>query len=127
MPALVAFLRSIEAGHEIRLVVVERVHSTPKKKGAASFASGHSYGEVLGVVKALGLRLELPTPAAWKKGVLIGTARDGQAAISYAANRFPGNWLLATAASTRSHGGIAAALCLAEWGRRLVLTAGPGS
>ncbi len=60
------------------------------------------------------------TPQAWKKAVLAGTARDKAAAIAFATRRFPGVPLLATPRSRTPHDGVADAVCLAEYARRLV-------
>jgi crossover junction endodeoxyribonuclease RuvC len=121
VPGLVGLIRSIQADHDIRLVVVERVHSRPGQGLASTFSFGQSTGEVLGIVKALGLPLERPLPQAWKKEVLSGTAKDKAAAIAYAAARFPTTSLLATARSRVPHEGLADAVCLAEHGRRLIM------
>jgi crossover junction endodeoxyribonuclease RuvC len=124
VPGLVGLVRAIEVAHAIKLVVVESVHSMPKQGVASSFNFGRNFGEVLGAVKALGLPVEMPLPQAWKKVVLAGTAGDKLAAVQYATRRFPSASLLATPRSRKPHDGIADGLCLAEWGRRLLLGAG---
>ena len=103
------------------LVAVEDVHSHPKQGVASTFAFGRAFGEVLGVVGALELPLELVTPQRWKKSILEGTAKDKHAAIRYASKRFPSASLLASPRSRVNHDGMADALCLAEFGRRLIV------
>jgi len=89
---------------------------------ASTFTFGRGFGGVLGAIKALGL----PMPQAWQKAILAGTPGDKPAAIQYATSRFPSASLLATARSRTPSDGIADALCLAEWGRRVVVGATPG-
>ena len=50
---------------------------------------------------------------------LAGTRQDKAAAIAYCARRYPAASLLATPRSRTPHTGLADALCLAEWGRRI--------
>lgn len=119
VPALVAFILGLEDdGGEIRLVVIERVHSMPAQGVASTFSFGLATGEVRGVVKTLGYALEQPLPQAWKKVVLAGTDGDKLAAIQYVRRRFPDVSLLASPRCTKPHDGMADAICLAEWGRR---------
>ena len=86
----------------------------------AELKKSHGFGEIVGAVRALGLPLERPLPQAWKRVVLAGTDRGKAAAIAYARRRFPAAELLPTPRSRRPSDGIADALCLAEFGRRLV-------
>ena len=50
--------------------VVESVHSMPKQGVASTFKFGKGYGEILGILTALGVEIHEPTPQAWKKLML---------------------------------------------------------
>jgi crossover junction endodeoxyribonuclease RuvC len=126
VPGLVALVRSVQAGHAVALAVVERVHAMPRQGLASTFAFGRGFGEVLGALKALGLPLELPTPQAWRRVVLAGTPGGKLASIQYARRRFPQVPLLATPRSRTPHDGMAEALLMCEYGRRLLVGGGAG-
>lgn len=103
----------------VRLAVVERVASRPGQGVAGVFSFGRTVGRIEGVLAALGIPVEQPTPQRWKAEVLAGTAKDKAAAIAYAARRFPGINLVPEGKRV-AHDGIAEALALAEFGRRLL-------
>ncbi len=59
------------------VAAVERVHSMPRQGVASTFKFGQAYGTVLGVLGALGIPVEHPTPQTWKKHHgLIGEEKD---------------------------------------------------
>jgi crossover junction endodeoxyribonuclease RuvC len=120
VPALVALVRGLGAGHEVRLAVVERVGPMPGQGLVSTFTFGRRFAEVLGALKALGLPLELPLPQAWKRVVLAGTDRGKAAAVADVGRRFPAANLLATPRSKKPSDGIAEAVSLAEFGRRML-------
>jgi len=104
------------------VAAVEKVHSMPAQGVASSFKFGVNYGIILGVLASLrpSPRVELVTPQAWKKLILAGMNRDDQkqAAIDYCARAFPGVDLVQKGCR-KPHDGIADALCLAEYARRV--------
>lgn len=123
-----SFLLSFE---DLQVVVVEQV-SAMRKKGVrqgtvSSFKFGANYGGLLGVVAALAacspslgdLLLVRPLPQKWKSDVLEGTKKDKDASVAYVRRSWPKANLLATSRSRVLHDGMADALCLAEYGRRL--------
>lgn len=64
-------------GQTVDLVAVEAVHSMPRQGVSSTFTFGAAVGVVIGVVGTLGIRLEQPTPAVWKRHVgLIGADKD---------------------------------------------------
>lgn len=112
--ALATWIRTLCEDHDVRLVVVERVHSMPAQGVSSSFRFGMAYGTVLGVLQTLGVPLELPSPQSWKKVVLRDTVMDKDAAIAYARRRFPRVSLLAGDRCRVAHSGLAESLCLGE-------------
>lgn len=102
------------------LVIIEKVHSMPKQGVASTFKFGMGYGLVIGICDALSLPYRLVTPQTWKKAVLSGTAKDKDAAINFVRRAYPGVDL-APGRLRVPHDGIADAVCLAEYGRQLML------
>ena len=111
--AIVDFLNGVD------LVVIEKVASMPKQGVKSMFTFGKGYGILHGICLGGAIPFELVTPQAWKKIVLANTPKDKSAAIAYCARRFPHVSLLATERSKKPHDGMADALCLMEYGRRV--------
>lgn len=105
----------------IGLVVVEQVHSMPKQGVATTFKFGVNYGRLLGVLETLDLPVQLVTPQRWKKSVLDGLGREKSDAIRWVQGRFPGVSLLPTERCKKPSDGMAEAVCLAEFARRIWL------
>ena len=103
------------------LVIVEKVHSMPGQGVASMFKFGQGYGAILGISAALGIPCELVTPQAWKKTVLAGSAKDKDAAIEYCRRAFPQVSLLPGPRCRKPHDGLADALCLLEYARRVIV------
>lgn len=72
---------------DIQLAVVEQVSSMPGQGVASVFSLGHSLGSITGVISALGIPLQLVTPASWKKA--CGISRDKDVARGQAVRVFP--------------------------------------
>ncbi len=136
------FIRSCrgdEGGNleSIGLFVIECVGNMPKhrgeggesmKQGATSmFNFGDGFGKIRSIVDLFDLRVEYPLPQKWQKMVLPAKGRTGNtkaAAISFVQRRYPEVSLLASPRCRTPHNGIADAVCLAEYGRRLMGPAG---
>jgi crossover junction endodeoxyribonuclease RuvC len=107
--------------HPVDLAAIEQVGPMPKQGVVSTFRFGEGYGLWLGMLSALRIPFVTAAPQAWKAAVLAGTARDKAAAVAFAQRRFPGVSLLATPRCRAPHDGLADALCLAEYARRLLL------
>jgi hypothetical protein len=88
--------------------MVERVSSMPGQGIASSFQFGVGYGSILSVLQALHIRIELVTPAVWKRS--YGLSKDKHASLHKARLLFP----TAELHLTRHHG-RAEALLLAHY------------
>jgi Holliday junction resolvasome RuvABC endonuclease subunit len=118
---LIGLIDGVRKTHPIRLATIEKVHAMPKQGVTSVFTFGKAYGEILGVLKTLGVPVELVTPQRWQKEILHGTAgKSKEDSIAFARRRFPHTSLKATARSTKDHDGISDALAIAEWGRRQI-------
>jgi len=98
------------------LVVIEQAQSMPKQGLVSTFRFGMHFGVLIGIVETLGLPFRLVRPQVWKQQVLIGTARDKDAAIQHVRRAYPTIDLLPKGKRV-PHDGIADAVCIAEWGR----------
>ena len=105
----------------IDLAVIEAVGPRPGQGVASMFSFGRGLGLIEGLLGGLRIPYQLVLPQAWKRSVLAGTARDKAAAIAFAGRLFPSVPLRATPRCRVPHDGIADALCLAEYARRLLL------
>jgi hypothetical protein len=127
---LLEFVAHHRQRDSIALVVLERASPRPTDGRIQSFATGCNYGEVRGVIKALGLPLEVCAPQTWQKVVFLGTAKRSMSngrptgpkpSIAYAKRRWPSTSLFRTPACSNEHDGLSDSLCLAEYGRRLLV------
>lgn len=103
----------------IDFVVIEDVHAHPKQGTVSMFNFGVGYGLWKGLLSGLQIPYQVVAPQEWQREVLRGTARDKQAAIEFCHRRFPRVSLLATERSRVPDDGLADALCIAEYGRRI--------
>ena len=106
--------------YPIDLAVIEAVGPMPKQGVTSTFRFGVGYGLWLGLLAALKIPHVAVTPQLWKKVVLAGTAKDKAAAVQFASRRFPHVSLLPSSRSKVPHDGLADALALAEYARRLL-------
>ena len=112
MPSLAALL----SAHQPSFVVLERVHSMPAQGIASAFSFGRTVGRIEGICAAYSV--ELVTPQEWKRVILNGTDRSKEAAVAFCRRRWP-DVSLTPNGCTKPHHGLAEALCICEFGRRL--------
>jgi crossover junction endodeoxyribonuclease RuvC len=110
--------------HPVDLAIIEAVSAAPmagRVQGTTSmFGFGRGVGLWEGALAALSIRHLSVTPQVWKKMILAGTAKDKPAAIAFARGFFLGVSLLPTPRCRVPHDGLSDALCLAEYGRRIL-------
>lgn len=92
---------------------VEQVTAMPGQGVSSMFAFGESYGIVKGVLAALGIRINLVTPAKWKKSMELNAGKDGSRAK--AVQMWPKS---AELFKRVKDDGRAEAALIAEYGRR---------
>lgn len=97
------------------MAVLERVHSMPKQGVASTFKFGMSFGEIRGVICALGIPLYLVTPQKWKKYFQLSS--DKEQARAKAIQLFPLN---ADRLNRKKHHGRAEAALLAKYGAEVL-------
>jgi hypothetical protein len=95
-------------GGRTACAVIERVSSMPAQGIASAFQFGVGFGSILSVVQALHIRIELVTPAVWKRS--YGLSKDKHASLHKARLLFPTAEL-----HLAKHDGRAEALLLAHY------------
>lgn len=117
-----AALRHIAAAWPGAVVVLELAQAMPKQGVVSMFEYGRGFGQIEGAIAANGLACHLVRPAVWKKIILSGEAdkRDKGVSIRVCERVFPAASLV-PAGCRKPHDGMAEALLLAEYGRRLNL------
>lgn len=98
---------------------IESVHSMPEQGVSSSFKFGFVTGVMHGVFRANFIPLYLVTPQAWKKEILAGTDKSKQACIDWCVRAYPNVKLFKTERSRTYNDGMADALAIAEYGRRM--------
>lgn len=100
--------------------IIEQVQVMGKSFGAkAALSYGQHYGEIIGILTALGVKVVEVRPANWKKA--MGLTKEKDDSIALCERLFPEVNLLPTPRCTKPSDGMAEALLLAEFGRRMNL------
>jgi len=100
------------------LIVLEKCSAMPGQGVCSMFKFGGACEGVVATALALGHSVVEVTPQKWKAEILSGTKRDKEAAIEYCRLRWPGLSLIPKGCR-KPRDGMADALCLAEYGRRI--------
>lgn len=117
-PSIVRLLDTLSVAHHLRLVAVEHVGAMPGQGVSSMFTFGAGWGLVRGILVARGLSTQLVRPPLWKRVILAGLPHDKDGALQYCASRWP-EVSLVPPRCRMPHDGLADALCLAEYARRL--------
>lgn len=98
--------------------VVERVSAMPGQGVVSMFHFGVEYGHVLGMLDALQIPYQTVPPRTWKKAFSL--TGDKEKSIETAKRLFPGVNLKRTERCKKEHDGMAEALLMAEYARRIL-------
>ncbi len=98
-------------------VCIEKVGAMPKQGVTSTFNFGKAAGFVEGVVRANYIPYQLVPPREWKKE--FGLNSDKAKSVEVCKRLFPTVNLKRTERCRKDHDGIAEALLMAEYGRRL--------
>ena len=109
-------LRKEWLAFEPDVAYLEEPFAGPMMSKVSAMTFGRSVGRLEGVLAGLKIPYETVRPQTWKAVVLKGTAKDKEAAITYATRRFPSVSLIRGNRSRKAHDGIADALCILTWG-----------
>ena len=97
--------------------VVEHVNAMPGQGVTSCFSFGQNFGFILGLLRAFVIPFELVRPQKWKKE--FSCTSDKNTSIEVAQRLFPDVDLRRTPKCSKPHDGIAEALLMAEYARRL--------
>ena len=97
--------------------VVEHVGAMPGQGVTSCFSFGRGFGFILGLLTANCIPYELVRPQKWKKE--FGCTSDKNTSIEVARRLCPGVDLRRTPKCTKPHDGVAEALLMAEYAKRL--------
>jgi crossover junction endodeoxyribonuclease RuvC len=105
------------------IAVVEWAQAMPGNGSVSMFNYGVTFGGVIAILAALRIRVELVRPQAWKKLIIPGAYgkekfEQKAAAVAYCRRAFPDTSLTPPGCRVPNDG-MADALCIAEYGRRL--------
>lgn len=104
------------AGHACH-AVVEDVHAMPRQGVTSMFSFGQNKGWILGVLDAFSIPRTLVSPQRWKR--YYGLDNDKNKSIVLAHEMFPGVNLLRSPRCKKESDGIAEALLMADYCKRL--------
>ena len=104
-------------GADNAFCVVEKVGAMPKQGVTSTFNFGKSFGYILGVLEANGIPYQLISPQRWKKHFSLNN--DKNKSIQTAKRLFPSVSLLPTDRCRVESDGMAEALLMAEFARRM--------
>lgn len=113
-------LRGLDARRAIgcsMFAIVEHVGPMPKQGVTSTFKFGQNFGWIQGMLYAMNIPFELVRPQKWKK--MFSCTSDKNTSISVAQRLFPNVPLFATPRCRKPHDGMAEALLMAEYGRRI--------
>ena len=111
------YLRKYDLDH----VFIEKVGAMPGQGVTSMFNFGCGYGILRGICVGLALSYTLITPQAWKKVICAGMPKSKEASIIIAKRIWPKINLLPTPRSRKNSDGMADAVCIAEYGRRMLM------
>ena len=102
-------------------VFIEKVGGITGQSASAAFNFGAGWGFIKGVVATLRISFTLVSPQTWKKIMLKDMPKDKGSSVLVAKRLRPEVSLLPTPRSKKDSDGFADALCIAEYGRRILL------
>ena len=95
------------------VAILELVHAMPGQGVTSMFTFGTNFGQWQGILAANGMSFQLVTPQRWMKEVLDSHKKGEKIHLAFARRHWPDAPL-----GRKKDEGIAAALCIAEYGRR---------
>lgn len=111
------YMADIESAYQVEFAVVEKVGAMPQNGSVSMFSFGKAAGFIEGVLLALCIPYQLVPPQKWKKAFSLGS--DKAKSIEVCERLFPNVDLHRTERCTTKHDGMAEALLMAEYARRI--------
>ena len=117
--AMVTLLEACRDTGTIVMLGIERVHSMPQQGVASTFSLGFGSGAWCGIIAALRIPSTRIEPQVWKKALGIPSGSDKRASVVRALQLFPRVNLMRSDRARVESDGMADALLLAEYVRRI--------
>lgn len=103
----------------IEHIFIEKVHSMPGQGVVSTFTFGTGWGILRGLCAGLHLPYTLVAPTTWKRSMCRDVPKGKGASVLIAKRLWPNINLKPTPRSKKDNNGLADAICIAEYGRRL--------
>lgn len=118
LSAIVELLKKQEPTHAF----IEKAQAMPGQGVSSMFSIGKGYGCMIGVCAGLGIPYTLVHPKTWQKVMFLDLPKADTKALSLIVCQrlFPSLSLKASDRCSKAHDGMTDALCIAEYGRRLL-------
>ena len=118
---LALIIRQLILAPDVHQVIIEHPPIIPGNGVLAYCSLFRGWGEIRGIIKGLRPFVSIlqPSPQAWKKVVLAGTAKDKEAAIHHVRTTYPTITIPPHPKPPKKgalHDGVADAVCLVEYG-----------
>lgn len=100
-------------------VVLEKAHAMPMQGVVSMFNFGRSFGMMIGILSALGMRYHVVHSKTWQKAVFRDQAHEDtkKASLVAAKKLFPKESFLPTERSKKAHDGLTDAVLMAYYGQ----------
>lgn len=128
MPESITAIWSVLSGFKVDHVFLEKAQTMPKNGVVPSFNYGHHNGSIEGILTALRIPYTLVKPQVWMKALHVGadSKLDTKGkSVQVCQRLFPGVDLC-PGKRQKPHDGMAEALLIAEYGRRVLQGEGHG-
>ncbi len=101
------------------LIILEEPIAMPRQNSVSTLTAGRNYGKLVALCELRNWPYQEIKPTVWKKVILEGTKKEKEDAIAYVQKRFP-SISLQVGKKKKLHDGMADAICICEYGRRLM-------
>lgn len=116
---MVAILGLVESGGHRRVAAIEYAQAMPRQGVRSMFSIGLGYGMWRGILAGLGIPYDIVRPQQWRKSVGLPAKADKAASVALAARLFPAVADALTGPRGGLRDGVAEALLIAEYRRRI--------
>jgi len=118
--AMTTIIEACKDSGTIVSIGIENVHAMPGQGVTSMFSLGLGYGLWIGIISALRLPHTRIEPQTWKKALGIKSGSDKRASVARALQLFPRAYLMRSDRARVESDGMADALLIAEYTRRML-------
>lgn len=114
---LIEITKHFKEHHSDVKFYVEQVHAMPHQGVKSMFTFGSGFGKILGILEALNAEYYLVKPQSWKKGMHV--TADKATSIAKCKELYPTTCLKPTTRCRVDHDGLAEAVLIAAYGKKI--------